>query len=191
MVQTSRIRIVTRSARSVATEDTEGGNLSVHSVTHISVSSVLLLLLVCTTVVTFASCQAAADSPGATPTHLLVLATKDEYRLGEEELDPANDMVIFLVWSDNRHEAISYLVPNPDADDTENPLVPNPELQIIHPAFNVPGYKLVYILYKNFYANYYVIVWDPYANDDTGNGGDGDGTSTGDGGGGPGVIINW
>jgi hypothetical protein len=98
-------------------------------------------------------------------------------------------MVIFLVWSDNRHESISYLIPNPDPA-AEETLVPNPELQIIHPAFNVPGYKLVYILYKNFYANYYVIVWDPYASTSPGNGTDG-GDTGGTAGNGPDVIVNW
>jgi hypothetical protein len=123
----------------------------------ISVPSVLLLLLLCT----LASCQSASDSTSPTVSHLLVIPQKNRYAVNEE-LDKANDLFIFLVWSDGKHEPVTTELPNVDPE-AEDPLMPNPDLQILHAAFDVPGTQIVYVLYKNYYANYFVLVYDPNA----------------------------
>jgi hypothetical protein len=70
-------------------------------------------------------------------------------------------------------------MPNTDPE-AEAPLMPNPDLQILHAAFDVPGTQIVYVLYKTYYANYFVLVYDPNASSgDGGNGsGDNDGNTT-------------
>jgi hypothetical protein len=180
MVQTSRTRILPRSAQSVATENTEIKNLSVFSVMHTSVPSVLLLLLA------LASCKSAADAAPAVEVSMNIYPAKYSYRLGDEEVDPEHDLYVFIEYSDNRTpEPVPYLVPDSESGD----LVQNPDLQLIYPApFETPGYSLILVLYKNFIANYYVLVYDPTTGDD-GSGGGGTGGST------PGtgidVPINW
>jgi hypothetical protein len=145
---------------------------------HTSVPSVLLLLLLCT----LASCQATSNN-SPTVSHLLVIPQKNRYALNEE-LDKANDLFIFLVWSDGRHEAVTTELPNADPD-AEDPLMPNPDLQILHAAFDIPGTQIVYVLYKTYYANYFVLVYDPNAassdGDGSGSGGEGNTTITIDG----------
>jgi hypothetical protein len=91
----------------------------------------------------------------------LVIPQKNRYALNEE-LDKANDLFIFLVWSDGKHEPVTTEMPNVDPE-AEVPLMPNPDLQILHAAFDVPGTQIVYVLYKNYYANYFVLVYDPNA----------------------------
>jgi hypothetical protein len=182
MVQTSRKSILPRSTQSVATETTEG-KTKIPSVMQNSVSSVLLLLLLAE-VATFAACQAAADSDSPTVNNLLVIPQKNRYALGES-LDPENDLFIFLVWSDGRHEAVTCYVPNNDPE-AEDPLMPNPDLQVIHAAFDIVGTQVVYVLYKTYYANYFVLVYDPNAVD-PGTGG-GDTTTPGTG---IDVVIPW
>jgi hypothetical protein len=106
----------------------------------------------------------------------LVIPQKNRYALNEE-LDKENDLFIFLVWSDGRHEAVTGYLPN-TAPEAEDPLMPNPDLQILHAAFDVPGTQIVYVLYKNYYANYFVLVYDPNASTD-GGGGSGSGGNDG------------
>jgi hypothetical protein len=58
----------------------------------------------------------------------------------------------------------------------------------IYPApFETPGYSLILVLYKNFIANYYVLVYDPNGDDGSG-GGSGGGSTPGTG---IDVPINW
>jgi hypothetical protein len=127
-------------------------------------------------IVTLASCQSASDSASPTVSHLLVIPQKNRYALNEE-LDKENDLFIFLVWSDGRHESVTTQMPNTDPE-AEDPLMPNPDLQILHAAFDVPGTQIVYVLYKNYYANYFVLVYDPNASSD---GGEGNGSGGNDG----------
>jgi hypothetical protein len=145
---------------------------------HGSYGSWFTLLLVCAAVATLAACQAASDSTSPTVSHLLVIPQKNRYAVNEE-LDKANDLFIFLVWSDGKHEPVTTELPNTDPE-AEDPLMPNPDLQILHAAFDVPGTQRVYVLYKNYYANYFVLVYDPNASSggsgSGGSGGSGDGT---------------
>jgi hypothetical protein len=162
----------------LSTENTERKYLSVPSVMQNSVPSVVFLLLACATVAAFASCQAAVTNDSPTVSQLLVIPQKNRYALNEE-LDKENDLFIFLVWSDGRHEAVTTEMPNTDPD-SDDPLMPNPDLQILHAAFDVPGTQIVYVLSKNYYANYFVLVYVPNATSGgsgtPGNGGSGDGT---------------
>jgi hypothetical protein len=140
---------------------------------HISVFSVLLLLL---------SCQASTTT-GPHATHLLVIPQKSKYAL-YDELDPAKDLTVFLVWSDDRHDEIFPF-------DVNDPEQPNPDLRVVTAGFDIPGTQIVYVLYKSYYANYFILVYDPNA---PGGSGDGTGDGTGEGtssGGGPAVTINW
>jgi hypothetical protein len=180
MAKASRIRIITRSTRSVATETTERKpqNPSVPSVVQYSVSSVLLLLLA------LAGCQGAADAPAPVEVSMNIYPAKYSYRLGEDEFDPEHDLYVFIEYSDNRTpEPITYYIPDAETGD----LIQNPDLQLVYPApFETPGYSLILVLYKNFIANYYILVYDPNAP----TGDDGSGTGSG-GGGGTGVVIHW
>jgi hypothetical protein len=181
MAQASRKRIVTRSTQSVATETTEGKTKipSVPSVVQNSVSSVLLLLLA------LASCKSAADAPAPVEVSMHIYPAKYSYRLGQEEFDPEHDLYVFIEYSDNRTpEPVTYYLPDSESGD----LVQNPDLQLIYPApFETPGYSLILVLYKNFIANYYVLVYDPTTGSD-GSGGGGGGTTPGTG---IDVPINW
>jgi hypothetical protein len=149
------------------------------------VSSVVILLLACTLVTAFSSCQATTNN-SPTVNNLLVIPQKNRYALGEA-LDPENDLFIVLVWSDGRHEAVTCYLPNEDPE-AEDPLIPNPDLQIIHAAFDIVGTQVVYVLYKTYYANYFVLVYDPNASSGDGSGSGGTG---GTGGNGIDIVLGW
>jgi hypothetical protein len=143
------------------------------------VSSVLLLLLA-----SLAGCKSAADAPAPIEVSMHLYPAKYSYRLGQEEFDPEHDLYVFIEYSDNRTpEPVTYYLPDSESGD----LIQNPDLQLIYPApFETPGYSLILVLYKNFIANYYILVYDPNAP----TGDDGSGTGSG-GGGGTGVVIHW
>jgi hypothetical protein len=145
------------------------------------VPSVLLLLLA-----SLSGCKSAADAPAAVEVSMNIYPAKYSYRLGEEEFDPEHDLYVFIEYSDNRTpEPVTYYLPDPESGD----LVQNPDLQLIYPApFETPGYSLILVLYKNFIANYYVLVYDPTTGDDGSGGGTGGGTTPGTG---IDVPINW
>jgi hypothetical protein len=158
MVHAGRIRILTRSTQSVATENTERKTKknSVPSVTQNSVLSVLLLLC------TLAGCKSASDSPSPTVSHLLTIPQKTRYPRNAQMV-PEVDVVLFLVWSDGKNESIPFFVPSDTPDDPENGLVPNPDLRVVSAAFDNPGVQVVYVFYKMYNANYFVFIYDPNA----------------------------
>jgi hypothetical protein len=146
--------------------------------------------LLCALLLLLAGCQDAASSPGATVNHLLAIPQKTRYPLNAQMV-PEEDVVLFLVWSDGKNEAIPFFVPSDTPDDPENALVPNPDLRVVSAAFDNPGVQVVYVFYQMYNANYFVFIYDPNASN-TGDPSDpSDPSNPGTPNGGLDVTIDW
>jgi hypothetical protein len=105
---------------------------------------VLLLLTNC----------AKTDSPG--PSHLLVTPKVETYNLGDS-LDPLNDLLVYLM---NGNGNLSENL----IEDPENPGTLNPKLAITTATpFTIAGKQIVYVVYQQYYENYFVFINDPHA----------------------------